>query len=395
MSDDENPSLDLPAEQKILQLTRKAEDLLRQLIRRYPEHGNKTIEALLQEALIRDKEARAEAVLEPPARPRAAGKLKPISKIVPAVVTDLAAVRAANVSPVRRRLTKRELEDRHQELVYQHTVFCQTGLPYRDPGDDVRVWQRGQGRVSLLIEAGRAWDAETGKWVKLGLPWGTKPRLILAHLNAEALQNGSPEIEVGNSLSAFVDRVRGFNGGREIRAFKNQLACLSVANIRLGMVEGGQVRQIQSPIVSGFELWPELDDRQRVLWPATVTFSTQYWNSLQNHAVPLPEEDLKALAHSAMALDIFAWLAQRLHRIPRGIPAPFITWARLKEQFGPGYDQMSNFKRKFRVALRQVLVRYHTAQVELDDHGMKLHHSPSPAAKRMVLMPPETPRPQT
>jgi hypothetical protein len=63
--------------------------------------------------------------------------------------------------------------------------------------------------------------------VNVGLPWGTKPRLILAHLNAEALRQGSPEIEVEGSLTAFVKRIRGFQQGREIRAFKDQLSRLN------------------------------------------------------------------------------------------------------------------------------------------------------------------------
>ena len=45
-----------------------------------------------------------------------------------------------------------------KEIAYQHTVLCQTILPYRNPGDQIREWQREQGNVSLLIEAGRAKD---------------------------------------------------------------------------------------------------------------------------------------------------------------------------------------------------------------------------------------------
>src|SRR6185437_9501245 len=104
------------------------------------------------------------------------------------------------------------------------TVFCQTYLPYRDPGDDVREWYRAQGTTSLLIEAGRVFNPSTCEWQRVGLPWGTKPRLILAHLNAEALRQGSPTIEVESSLSAFVKRIRGFDGGREILTFKEQVS---------------------------------------------------------------------------------------------------------------------------------------------------------------------------
>ena len=46
--------------------------------------------------------------------------------------------------------------------------------------------------------------------------------------------------------------------------------------------------------------------------------------------------------------------------MPRGKPQ-FIAWAALKEQFGGGLGQMNNFKRKFRIALGQVLAFYSRA----------------------------------
>jgi len=118
----------------------------------------------------------------------------------------------------------------HKKIAYQHTVFCQTCLSYRNPGDDVRVWERKQSDVALLIEAGRAYNPETNRWIELGLPFGPKARLILTHLNREVLRTGSPEIEVERSLTAFVRRLqdptkRGKSGpnGREIHVFKGQL----------------------------------------------------------------------------------------------------------------------------------------------------------------------------
>jgi hypothetical protein len=288
------------------------------------------------------------------------------------------------LSRVHRRLI--EPIERDGELAFQHTIFCQTGLPYRNPGDDVRVWHREQGAVSLRVEASAARHPKTGKWVELGLPWGTKPRLILAYLNSEALRRGSPEIEVETSLSAFVRRIRGFNGGREIRAFKDQLARLSVARVLLAMTRGDRAFQINGQIVTAFELWPELDERQRVLWPETITLSHEYFASLQKHAVPLREADLAALAHSAMALDLYAWLAQRLHRVELKRPT-LIPWEALRQQFGPDYGRVNNFKAEFRVALGQVLARYQTARIELDDRGMTLRASPPPVGKRLVMLP--------
>jgi hypothetical protein len=310
------------------------------------------------------------------------------------IITSLQAVRAAEKVNVNSRVHRRLIEplelteQDNNELAYQHTVFCQTSLPYRNPGDKVREWKRVQGAVSLLVEAGQAQHPKTRDWVKLGLPWGTKPRLILAHLNAEALRQQSSVIEVESSLSAFVKRIRRFDGGREIRMFKDQLSRLSVAIVRLATTRGGdRAFQVNAQVVDAFELWPELDERQRVLWPATIQLSLPYFNSLQEHAVPLNEADLAALAHSALALDLYCWLAQRLHRITPTKPV-FITWAALKQQFGPDYTQMFNFKRMFRLALRQVRARYQRAVIDLDDRGMTLHHSLPPVTRQRVQLPP-------
>jgi hypothetical protein len=220
--------------------------------------------------------------------------------------------------------------------------------------------------------------------VEVGLPWGTKPRLILAHLNAEALRQGSPVIEVESSLSAFVQRIRGFNGGREIRAFKDQLARLAAATIRLAQfLSDERARGIEAKLITAFDLWLEKDARQRVLWPSTIRLSHEYFANLQAHAVPLYEADLAALAHSALALDLYAWLAQRLWRVAPTKPV-FIPWAALKQQFGPDYGRMDNFKRFFRSALQQVRVRYDRAWVELDNLGMIIHQSPPPVTRQPV-----------
>jgi hypothetical protein len=66
---------------------------------------------------------------------------------------------------------------------------------------------------------------------------------------------------------------------------------------------------------------------------------------------------LALLAHTAMGLDIYAWLAQRLHRIDPRKPA-FIAWAALKDQCGPDYERMDNFKCFFRKTLAQVQRRW-------------------------------------
>ena len=276
-----------------------------------------------------------------------------------------------------------------EEITYQHTVLCQTALPVRRPDEGVRVWEREQGRAALRIEAGAARDPRSRKFVELPLPFGPKARMVLMHLNSEAIRRRSPEIEVEDSMTAFVRRLmRADPNGREIRAFKDQLSALSAATVRLATDQGERTGQVNTQIVGAFDLWFPKDARQRVLWPSTVRLSTDYFDSLLGHAVPLDERAIASLAHSAQALDAYAWLTQRLHRVPKEAPQ-FVPWPALQEQFGQGFTRVRDFRRKFLLTLHQVHLAYPEARFAADEGGMTLSHSRPPVAKRLhPLAPP-------
>lgn len=276
--------------------------------------------------------------------------------------------------------------DAGTDIIYQHSVLCQTCLPYRNPGDDVRHWERMNGRVALRLSAGAAYDSTDKSWVDVGLPYGPKPRMILAHLNSYAIINQTPEIEVEASLSAFTEKLGLARMGRNVRTIKDQLARLSAADFRFGLSrdgEGGAVtRTVRGEIVQSFDLWFPKDERQRVLWPTAVRLSDNYFNSLMEHAVPLDLRAFAALSESAMAMDIYAWLAQRLHRVPAG--GSFLPWTALKEQFGPDIARMDNFKAKYRAQLKKALTVYPAARLQLDGRGMTMETSAPPVRKRMI-----------
>lgn len=280
--------------------------------------------------------------------------------------------RAVGPSVIERRLVEAAAYDPNadaQTVLYQHTVFCQTSLPYRNPGDDARTWERSNGDVQLKVLAGEAMHPDLGRFVPVGLPFGPKCRLVLMHINQRALLMQTPQIEVEETLSRFVRKALKLDGnGRDMRVVKDQLSRLSASSIRLGVVRDGHALTVNSQIVTAFDVWFPKDDRQRVLWPSTIQLSQQYFDSLMNHAVPLDETHIAALSHSALALDVYTWLAQRLHRIPAGKPAR-VSWAALHGQFGQGYnpERIDKFRQVFRVALKEVLTVYKAARVEDDD----------------------------
>ena len=99
------------------------------------------------------------------------------------------------------------------------------------------------------------------------------------------------------------------------------------------------------------------------------------------------ERAIASLAHSAMALDLYVWLAQRLHRIPAG-KGQFVPWASLMEQFGQGYSAVRFFRRDFFVQLAQVRVANPEATLDADRRGLTLWQSPPPVRKRLVSLRP-------
>lgn len=280
------------------------------------------------------------------------------------------------------------------DILFQHTVFCQTVLPFRDPGPDVRIWEREQGNIFLSLEAGRAKDPQ-GKFVPVGLPFGPAARLILCHLNTEALQTGCPVIDVKDSLTAFVARLQGFRpNGQQIRKFKEQLTRLSASTMRLAVDRDGYSIQKNMHIVSEFTLWAERFEGERFLVPQHISLSAEYFESLQAHAVPLDERAVAALAHSAMGLDVYMWLAQRLHRVDpqRG---QFIPWTALHAQFGQGYKQIRQFRAAFLAVLKVVKTQYPQARMRTDKGGLMLGQSKPPVLPRplVVALPPPPPPP--
>ena len=274
------------------------------------------------------------------------------------------------------------------DLAFQHTIYCQCALPAAKPPADMLVWESQQGRASLRVEAGSVHDPKTGKYIQLPLPYGPKARLLLMHLNSEAVRRQSPIIPVEDSMTAFFRRLMGrTQDGRQANMLKAQLSSLAAAVFRMGISNGDdRSLQVDTKVVGAFDLWFDRSEGQRVLWPSTLRLSLDYFENLSRFAVPLDERAIAALAHSAIALDAYCWLAQRLHRVPHGKPQ-FIPWTALHEQFGHSYRLIRLFRRDFLKHLTQVKLVYPDARFSTDGRGMFLETSQPPVAKRLVQLP--------
>jgi hypothetical protein len=94
--------------------------------------------------------------------------------------------------------------------------------------------------------------------------------------------------------------------------------------------------------------------------------------------VPVREEALKAIGTRSLAIDVYIWLAYRLHAISKPTR---ITWTAIHAQFGAGFKVARQIKPSFLEALHFALAVYPEARVDIEKTGVLLHPS-APAVPR-------------
>ena len=117
---------------------------------------------------------------------------------------------------------------------------------------------------------------------------------------------------------------------------------------------------------------------QGTLWEDRVILDETFYTALRDHPVPLLEAAIRQLRDRSMSLDIYVWLAWRLHRLDKPTT---VSWAGLHAQFGSGYKAVRQFKPRFSEALEAALAAYPEARVGLDDKAITLHSARPPIAR--------------
>ena len=286
-------------------------------------------------------------------------------------------------SPVLRRQVETHVGiklDPSDQIDFLHAAMCQVGMPRSS--QKKRSFERSNGFTSILLEAGKLF--RRGQFVPMPLPYGTRPRLVMVHLSTEAVRTRNREIEIGDSIRDFMKTLGIDTGGHEYGRFKRQMEALAVCRMILGMSTPTRDITINTQPIKRFEAWLHPTGQQRVMWPGILELSQEFFETLINHAVPLDRRALGALKHSALALDVYSWLAHRLHRI-LGRGGIKLSWENLREQFGGEYKNTKDFKREFKNALQQVMAVYPQARIDSTWGGIILHSSMPAVRKTQIL----------
>ena len=256
-------------------------------------------------------------------------------------------------------------------LGFMARAMVQATLPHR--AVEGAYFERRNGAFTLSLMASP----------KIGLPYGSVPRLLLAWVTTEAVKTRSRELELGDSMSAFIGELGltptgGANGS--ITRLKNQMRRLFSATVAASYEDGEQIADMGYRLADKSVLWwHSKNPEQAGLWKSTVTLSEHFFNEVIDRPVPIDMRAIKALKQSPMALDIYTWLTYRASYLKRPTVIP---WASLALQFGSDYAERRFFKRAFLVELKKVTLVYGQVQVEATDAGLLVRPSLTHITKR-------------
>ncbi|MBP6899378.1 MAG: hypothetical protein KBC73_04765 [Burkholderiaceae bacterium] len=258
---------------------------------------------------------------------------------------------------------------------YVPSFLALLGLPHTEP--ITSVYERDGGRRQLRIVSDPA----------LGVPYGHVARIWLIWISTRIVQTKSRCIDLAPSQSAFFRSlgIRGSRGdGGSIVRYANQLdrLCRSLfieinradsppkfenhLVARKGPLFGECLRNGSADLVLGQLLVPE-----------------EYFLECTQHAVPI---DLRAVAatRSTVRLDLYMFLTYRLNSLRRPVRLP---WSALLAQIGIQPPEgnaaaLRSATARLRPALRDVLLLYPEARVQMTETGVELRPSPPAVPRR-------------
>lgn len=272
-------------------------------------------------------------------------------------------------------------------------VLVQATFPHSEV--DGNEWSRTNGDLSVDMLAPS----------KIGLPYGSYPRLLMTWITTEAVSNKQRKsgdemrrLELGHSLSGFMTEL-GLTptGGRwgTIPRLRDQMTRLFSTSIHMssraqdaGSDQHG-LRLTNRQVANEAELWWDArHPEQGVLWGSWVELSQPFFDLITERPVPVDMDVLRLVKKSPMALDIYCWATYRVSYLSSTTVVP---WRGLMMQLGAGYPDTPqghrDFKKKFIAALTKVHAAWPELRVQVTHTGLMLRPC-TPHVRRKLTGPP-------
>ncbi|HSH50451.1 MAG TPA: replication protein RepA [Bacteroidales bacterium] len=247
---------------------------------------------------------------------------------------------------------KKALDD--DSLAFIHKYLVTGAFPHSEP--DGNFYSIVNGKNAIWVKGGTDVNVENGKEIEVGVPYGTLPRIIAAWISTEAFRTRSREIQLGLSLTHFLNELDLYRSGGErgdIGRVKEQLYRLANCEIGYKKVTEDDEKTIRESrryrIIEGEQFWDWKVPNQLEIFGSYILLDKSFYEKLIEKPVPIDMRALKAIKSSALALDLYMWLTYRVSYLNEPTA---ISWKQVMNQLGANYKEPKYFAREAKKYLK-------------------------------------------
>ncbi|MGP9816868.1 replication protein RepA [Glutamicibacter sp. 363] len=289
-------------------------------------------------------------------------------------------------------------EEKAEELSFGIDFLAETCLPVSDPGSELRVYEKRNGKLHLEIQPARIRNPDgTSEFI---YPYGVYPRRMMIWIITEALRTRNPKLYLGSSLAYFMENKLKVNvGGSQVASLRKATLALLRASISVTAVD-----TTGNLIVDEFEnfhiaqqgrIFTHVGEAGRAN-PAEneesyIQLNQGFYERIvgregedNGKAFPVDMRAVDALGKDALALDVYLWTVLRVYKAGKGTRAVTIKWTTLHRQFGTEIAETYRFKQKFLKAINKVGLIYPGLNYESDRKTFTLLHSELAIAESQI-----------
>jgi len=250
-----------------------------------------------------------------------------------------------------------------KQIAFIPRLMATASLPVSKPQDNEFIRRNGNRTLTMLASH------------EIGLPYGAMPRLALCAITTLSKQSQNHVISLGPSTAHFLNVMgKSSTGGKNgsLTYAREQLKRLLSCTIQV--TENSDHRWDMASLRVSQQASMLWQPSSPYRWQSQLILTDEFYQHVQQYAIPIDLRVLHACAHYPLAMDIYCWLTYRYYSLKRPIK---ISWGDLMIQFGNCYQRDAHFKSNFRQALDRVAMFYPQARFIVDQYGVQLLPSPT------------------
>ncbi len=123
-------------------------------------------------------------------------------------------------------------------------------------------------------------------------------------------------------------------------AVRDQAERLSRCRMSFQIRQGNKTGLVNQSILDTAMFVDGDEGGQGNLFIEKAKLSEMFYEQLRKHPVPIEEAAIRSISNNSAAIDVYCWLAYRLHVLEKATP---VTWKALYGQFGTAIGRIDKF----------------------------------------------------